>query len=130
MQRYLILLSNASLSAPKRAVGGGRTRDLRLGKPTLYQLSYYRMCDMLGKDTYFSKTTKYPPLAVRGKSFLLEGDCYYPSNRFLSYWKHFATIRQIFLSCAMRKKAGVLSIGIALIGALGWGCPLKFVASF
>lgn len=26
----------------KRAVGGVRTRDLRLGKPTLYQLSYYR----------------------------------------------------------------------------------------
>ena len=25
-----------------RAVNGVRTRDLRLGKPTLYQLSYYR----------------------------------------------------------------------------------------
>ena len=97
MQRYLILLSNASLSAPKRAVGGGRTRDLRLGKPTLYQLSYYRMCYMLGKDTYFSKTTKYPPLAVRDKkfptgrrlllsvksfSFLLETFRYHPSNFF------------------------------------------------
>jgi hypothetical protein len=26
----------------QRAVNGARTRDLRLGKPTLYQLSYYR----------------------------------------------------------------------------------------
>ena len=25
-----------------RAVNGTRTRDIRLGKPTLYQLSYYR----------------------------------------------------------------------------------------
>ena len=25
-----------------RAVSGARTRDLRLGKPMLYQLSYYR----------------------------------------------------------------------------------------
>lgn len=26
-----------------RAENGARTRDLRLGKPTLYQLSYYRL---------------------------------------------------------------------------------------
>ena len=26
-----------------RAVNGTRTRDIRLGKPTLYQLSYYRV---------------------------------------------------------------------------------------
>ncbi len=26
-----------------RAVNGTRTRDIRLGKPTLYQLSYYRI---------------------------------------------------------------------------------------
>ncbi len=30
------------------------------------------------------------------KSFLLERDCFYPSNRFLSYWKHFPSIRQFF----------------------------------
>ena len=27
-----------------RAIDGARSRDLRLGKPTLYQLSYYRDC--------------------------------------------------------------------------------------
>lgn len=32
------------LSITHRAVGEGRTRDLRLGKPTLCQLSYYRNC--------------------------------------------------------------------------------------
>ncbi len=30
------------------------------------------------------------------KSFLLEIVRFYPSNRFLSYWKHFSSIRQIF----------------------------------
>ena len=30
------------------------------------------------------------------KSFLLETVRYYPSNRFLSYWKPFATIRETF----------------------------------
>ena len=33
---------------------------------------------------------------LRIKSFLLETDLFYPSNRFLSYRKHLATIRQIF----------------------------------
>ena len=31
------------------AVSGVRTRDLRLGKPTLYQLSYYRVIFTLQK---------------------------------------------------------------------------------
>ena len=30
------------VTGEKRAVSGARTRDLRLGKPLLYQLSYYR----------------------------------------------------------------------------------------
>ena len=30
------------------------------------------------------------------KSFLLETVRFYPSNRFLSYWKYFATIRETF----------------------------------
>ena len=36
------------------------------------------------------------------KSFLLETDLFYPSNRSLSYWKLFATIRQI--SCSFRNE--------------------------
>ena len=37
------------------------------------------------------------------KSFLLETIRFYPSNRFLSYWKPFASIRQIFWLDPVRK---------------------------
>ena len=36
-----------------RAVNGTRTRDPRLGKPMLYQLSYYRVVVSLCEDTTF-----------------------------------------------------------------------------
>ena len=39
---WLVFKSTCFETEKKRAVDGVRTRDLRLGKPTLYQLSYYR----------------------------------------------------------------------------------------
>ena len=43
---------------------------------------------------------------MRVKSFLLERDRFYPSNRFLSYWKLFATIRETFWSEPWLRKDG------------------------
>ena len=40
---------------------------------------------------------------LTAKSFLLETVRFYPSNHFLSYWKHFATIRHFFSEHAADK---------------------------
>ena len=39
-----------------RAENGVRTRDLRLGKPTLYQLSYFRIIPPLGEKRDYKVT--------------------------------------------------------------------------
>ena len=48
------------------------------------------------------------------KSFLLEIIRFYPSNRSLSYWKLFATIRQIFCFDPVQEKIGRFHNAIAL----------------
>ena len=62
------------------------------------------------------------------KSFLLETFRFYPSNRSLSYWKLFATIRPIFFAPIRSRKIaavfgaivvnkwGLLSVGTIIYG--------------
>ena len=51
------------------------------------------------KDTGVKKTR-----CQHAKNFLLETFRFYPSNRILSYWKYFATPREIFwLDCGVEK---------------------------
>ncbi len=47
-----------TVARPNRAVSGTRTRDPRLGKPMLYQLSYYRMLSVRKGDDRKTKLQK------------------------------------------------------------------------
>ena len=63
------------------------------------------------------------------KSFLLETFRYYPSNRSLSYWKYFATIRQIFCSVPKGQNAIVTTLLIWKARDLKGGVVLPAIFS-
>ena len=54
------------------------------------------------------------------KSFLLETIRFYPSNRSLSYWKHLASIRQIFCPSSERKIGGWISASGTVACSIGY----------